>query len=402
MNTPLNYKKTTLTLIFALFLIFIEQAKAENKIIKIVSSLPRTGSSNAQTTTIVNGIKLAIEEQGSTINGYTIKYEDWDDASPERGSWDPSVEAANAEKAVTDESVLAYIGPYNSGAAKISMPILNKANLPMITPSASWPGLTKPKVGEPNEPMSYRPTGKVTFFRINPADDIQGKVGGNWIKSIGAKSLYIVHDREVYGKGLANILKKTAESHNIEILGFDGVDPKASNYKSLATKIKQKNPDIVFFGGITQTNAGQFAKDLVNSGAKSKMLFGDGCFEQAFIDAAGAEVINNRAFFTFGGLPPAKLTGKGEDFYKKYKSKFNAEPEAYSVYGYEAANVVIQSIKKLKIISRKDLVDILANTKNYDGALGVWSFDENGDSTITKMSLNTVKNGKFEFVQTLE
>src|SRR5688572_24234856 len=71
-------------------------------VIKIVSSLPRTGSNNAQTTTMVNGINMALDEVGRKIGEFKIEYEDWDDASPQRGDWDAAVEAANADKAIKD------------------------------------------------------------------------------------------------------------------------------------------------------------------------------------------------------------------------------------------------------------------------------------------------------------
>jgi branched-chain amino acid transport system substrate-binding protein len=87
------------------------------KTLKIVSSLPRTGSANAQTTSMVNGIKMAIEERGGAVDGFTIEYDDMDDASPQKGNWDPAVESSNAKKAIADETVIGYIGTYNSGAA---------------------------------------------------------------------------------------------------------------------------------------------------------------------------------------------------------------------------------------------------------------------------------------------
>src|SRR5512134_1120389 len=150
--------------------------KGNPDVVKFVSSLPRTGSANAQTTTMVNGIRMAIDEAGGKVAGFTIEYEDWDDASAKKGDWDPEVEAANADKAVKDPDVLFYIGTYNSGAAKISMPVLNKAGLVMISPANTYTGLTKPGMGEPNEPGVYQPSGKVTYFRVVPADDIQGRV----------------------------------------------------------------------------------------------------------------------------------------------------------------------------------------------------------------------------------
>jgi branched-chain amino acid transport system substrate-binding protein len=142
----------------------------------IVSSLPRTGSANSQTTSIVNGIKMAIEERSGKIGEFEIRYEDMDDASPQKGNWDQNIEAANANKAAKDPTCVGYIGTYNSGAAKIAMPILNKAGLVMVSPGNTYPGLTKPGAGEANEPKIYRPSGTISYFRVVPTDDIQGAV----------------------------------------------------------------------------------------------------------------------------------------------------------------------------------------------------------------------------------
>lgn len=375
---------------------------AESSTIKIVSSLPRTGSANAQTTTISNGIRLAIEETGGKVGEFSLAYEDWDDASPERGQWDPSVEAANADKAIKDPDVLAYIGTYNSGAAKISMPKLNLAGLLMISPGATWPGLTKPGVGEPNEPQVYRPAGKVTFFRVVPADDIQGLKAAQWAHELGAKKVFVLHDRELYGKGVAEMFKKASKDAQLELVGFEGIDPKASNYRSLAVKIKQKQPELVYFGGTTQTNAGQLVKDLRAAGLNAKFMVPDGCFENAFIDAAGKENLEGTTFITFGGVPGDKLTGKGHDFYERYKARFHSEPEAYAAYGYEAASAVIESIRRAGKKDRAAILEATRGIKDFDGALGKWSFDANGDTTLKTISANTVKNGSFSFVKILQ
>lgn len=374
----------------------------DSKLIKIVSSLPRTGSANAQTTTVVNGIKMAVEEVQGKVGDFTIEYQDWDDASPEKGQWDPAVEAANADKAINDPNVMAYIGTYNSGAAKISMPKLNKAGLVMVSPGNSWPGLTKPGFGEAGEPTIYRPSGKVTYFRVFPTDDVQGPTAAKWASELGARKAFILHDRELYGKGLAEMFKRAAPKYGLEVVGFEGIDPKASNYRALVTKMRQKNPDIVYFGGTTQTNAGQIAKDIKAGGLNTKMLFPDGCFEHAFIQAAGADALEGRAFLTFPGVPPRELTGKGKEFYDAYKAKFGGEPEAFAIYGYEAAKVVLDAIKRAGVKDRQAIVEAMRATKDFEGALGKWSFDENGDITIKSLSGNTVQGGIFEFVKLLE
>jgi branched-chain amino acid transport system substrate-binding protein len=369
--------------------------------IKIVSSLPRTGSANAQTTTITNGIKLAIEESGGKVGDFNVVYEDWDDASAKKGDWDPEVEAANADKAIKDPDVMAYIGTYNSGAAKISMPVLNKAGLVMISPANTTPGLTKPKMGEANEPDVYRPSGKVTYFRVVPADDMQGAVGAKWAQKMGMKSVYILDDRGVYGKGIADVFEQTAGDIGLKVVGHEGIDAKAQEYKSLMTKIKAANPDLVYFGGTTQSNAGQIAKDLVAVGLSAKLMVPDGCFENAFITAAGAENANGRVFITFGGLPADQLQGAGAEFVKKYVAKYQREPEAYAVYGYVAAQVALDGIKRAGKKDRLAIVEAVKSYKAEDGALGPFTFTPDGDTTMTVMSGNTVKDGKFEFVTKL-
>jgi branched-chain amino acid transport system substrate-binding protein len=370
-------------------------------VIKIVSSLPRTGSANAQTTTIVNGIKMAVEERGGKVAGFTIQYDDWDDASSKKGDWDPEVEAANANKAVQDGDIMVYIGTYNSGAAKISMPILNKAGLAMVSPANTYTGLTKPGKGEPGEPEAYRPSGKVNYFRVVPADDIQGRVAAQWMKTLGAKTAYILDDRGLYGKGIADVFEATLEDLGIESLGREGIDPKAQEYKSLMTKIKEKNPDWIYFGGTTQTNAGQIVKDMTAVGLSAKIMMPDGCFENAFIEAAGAANANDRAHLTFGGLPPDKLTGKGAEFVSRYRDKYNGNPEGYAVYGYVAAVVALDAIERAGKKDRTAIRDAIMATEQKDGVLGSWKFDENGDTTSTTMSGNVVRDGKFEFVTVL-
>jgi branched-chain amino acid transport system substrate-binding protein len=113
---------------------------ADTMTIKIVSSLPRTGSAKAQTDTIVNGIRMALEDVDSKVGPFTIDYLDWDDATAAAGNWTAEAEAANAERAARHPDVMVYLGTYNSGAAKIAMPILNRAGLLMISPANTWPG----------------------------------------------------------------------------------------------------------------------------------------------------------------------------------------------------------------------------------------------------------------------
>lgn len=368
--------------------------------IKIVSSLPRTGSSKGQTDTIVNAINQRFElDKFQACNGqFTLKYDDLDDATAAAGKWDPTQEANNANKAAADADVMVYIGTFNSGAAQVSIPILNAAGLVMISPANTYPGLTKPDKGAPGEPDKFYPNGKRNYVRVVPADDIQGAAASNWAKELGVKSVYILHDTETYGKGIADVFRAQSKTNAFEEKGYEGIDKKAQDYKALATKIKAANPDLVYFGGITQNNAGLLLKDLRAADFTGKFMGPDGIYEDAFLEAAGDAA--EGTYITFGGVPGPKLTGKGKEWYDSYKAKFNSEPEVYAAYGYESANVALNAINQ---VCKKDRAAILAGvfaTKDFDGVLGKWSFDANGDTSLTGMSGVQVKGGKFDTANT--
>lgn len=372
-----------------------------SSVIKIVSSLPRTGSAKAQTDSVVNGIKMAIEESDGKAGKFTIDYADWDDATASSGDWAPEAEVANADRAVKNPDVMVYIGAFNSGASKISMPILNKAGLLMISPANTWPGLTKPGKGERDEPGIYQPTGKINYVRVVPADDLQGPLGADWAKEMGVKKVYVLDDTGVYGRGIAMLFKERCQEIGLEVLGSDSINVKEQEFKSLMTTIKSLKPDLVYFGGTTQTKGGQIARDMVAAGLTCKYMVPDGCMEEAFISAAGADVLNDRCYVTFGGLPPDQLKGKGKEFIEKYQKRFGMMPEGYAIYGYEAAKLAIDSIRRAGAKDRAAIVRAALATRDFDGALGKWSIDANGDTTLTTMSGNIVRNGRFDFVKML-
>ena len=376
-------------------------AAQDSNVIKIVSSLPRTGSAKGQTDTIVNGIVMAIEDAGGKAGAFTIKYEDLDDATAAAGQWTAEKEAANADQAIKDPDVMIYIGTYNSGAAKVSMPKLNQADILMISPANTWPGLTKPGKGDPGEPQKYQPTGKINYVRVVPADDMQGPVGADWARKLGLKKVFILDDREVYGKGIADLFHARADEIKLPILGHEGIDAQAQEFKPLMTRIKTQGPDLIYFGGTTQTKAGQLVKDMLAVGINAKFMCPDGCFEDAFIDSAGAANLQDRALITFGGLPAEKLTGKGKTFVENYQKKFGRVPEAYAAYGYECGKVAIAAIQRAGKKDRNAIRAAGLSIKNFDGVLGKWSFDKNGDTTLKTMSGNGVKDGKFVFLTTL-
>jgi branched-chain amino acid transport system substrate-binding protein len=128
----------------------------------------------------------------------------------------------------------------------------------------------------------------------------------------------------------------------------------------------------------------------------------DGCREQVFIDSAGAANLEGRCFVTFGGLPPEKLEGKGREFVERYRQKHGELPEAYAVYGYEAAGVALRAIRDAGTKDRRAIADAALGIRDFDGALGHWGFDANGDTTMRTLTVSGVKDGRFVFEEVLD
>ena len=403
------------------------ETKGDDGVIRIVSSLPRSGSARGQTDTIVNGIKLAFKEADYQIEltdpetkrktPYRIDYLDLDDATAAAGQWTIEQEIANANQARMDPDVMAYIGTYNSGAAKVSMPILNRAHMLMVSPANTAERLTKPKTGERHEPECYRPSGEVNYTRVVPTDDLQSELSALWIRDLKCKKIYILDDTQTYGKGIADNVEKFAKKYGIEVLGHQSISDKSQEFSSLMTTIKGLGPDLIYFGGTTQSKAGQLFKDMVKVGMTCPMMGPDGCFEQAMADSASPEIFEKAKFYaTFGGLPVdaiKTLPGRGADFVKSYAATYGKEPgEAYAAYGYECGLVVLESLRQA---GKKDRDAIrraaLTKIKDFPGATGTWSFDEQGYTTNQTMSGNAVvvkpndkgeRKAVFEFVKPLK
>jgi branched-chain amino acid transport system substrate-binding protein len=372
--------------------------------IKLVSSYPLTGGDSDAGVGIVNASKQAFAKHGAKSGNYTLVYESWDDASAARGSWDPDVETSNANKAAADPSILVYLGTYNSGAVELSIPILDQAGpLVIISAANTYPGLTKKIGAQPDEPDKYYPTGVRNYTRVCPADDIQGKVGANWVKSAGFKSVYILDDQQLYGKGIADVFEAQAKANGTQVLGHDGVDTKATDYSAQATKIANLNPDVVYYAAVASSHPGLIVKALHSAGWKGQFMGPDGIAQQSYVKEAGADA--EGTFVTFAGLPPeeiAKASAEGKAWYDDYVKTYNLKPDPYSTYGYEAMSVALAAIDSCVQkgdVSRKCVRDAVFATKDFKGILGrTWSFDANGDTTLTTMSKNVVKNGDFQFM----
>jgi branched-chain amino acid transport system substrate-binding protein len=374
--------------------------------VKIVSDLPRQGANRAQTTTMVNAINLAIDERNGKAGDVKIEYESLDDATAQEGAWDAAKCAENAQSAAKDENIVGWIGPFNSGCAQVEIPILNEAGLAMISPANTYTGLTKP-TPDKTEPDKYYPTGERNYARVIVTDVQQGQAGATYLADEGIKTVYVIDDKQIYGVGVADEFSKAAEDLGMEIIGREGIDNTAPNYRSLMNKIAAANPDAIYFGGIIEQNAAQIIKDKVGAGMSNEevaFMGPDGIFVDELINQAGASA--EGIYCSFGGIPPEKLGGAGQKFIDNYEANYDDDVQPYTAYAYEAANVMLDAIERASkdaggVPDRKAVIEQMFATQDYQGVLGPWSFDDDGDTSLTRLSIQEVEDGEFRLKRVL-
>jgi branched-chain amino acid transport system substrate-binding protein len=380
------------------------------KTLTVYSSLPLQGAQRPQTADLVKGIQLALEQAGDKAGDFKIKYESLDDSTAQAGSWTPEATQANALKAAGDSSTAVYIGEFNSGASAVSIPILNEAGVPQISPANTAVGLTSDEPGaSPGEPDKYYPAldknGR-TYTRIVPKDTIQGSALATLMKQDGCTKVYMTNDKEVYGAGLAKNIQGAADSQGLDIVANDAIDKNAPNYRSLAEKAKGTGADCFIYSGITANNAVQLYKDFAAALPDAKLYGPDGVAETGFSDPKEGGIppeVAARVKLTVATLSPDEYPADGQEFFNSFREKYNEpNPNPYAIYGYEAMRLALDAIQRSGTGEKADIVKALFATKERKSVLGTYSIDENGDTTLTDYGVYTVKDGELQFDSTIK
>jgi branched-chain amino acid transport system substrate-binding protein len=383
--------------------------KVSGSTLTIYSSLPLQGASRVQGAATVNGAKLALKQAGGKVGKYKVVYKSLDDSTAQAGKWDPGQTSTNARKAASDKTTIGVIGEFNSGASAISIPILNRAGIAQISPSNTAVGITSSAPGaEPGEPNKYYPTGKRTYARVVPRDTVQGAADAAVLKADGCKKPFVVNDKEVYGAGLATNVVNSLKAQGIPALGNTGWDPKAPNYRSVASSIKAKGTDCVMISGIVNNNAVQLTKDLVAAMPKVKILGPDGICTSTYTDPKQGGIptaLAAQTQCTVATLDPNKYPPAGKQFFAAYKKAYpGAAPDPYAIYGYESMSLMLDSIKRAgdKGNDRQAVIDALFSTKDRQSVLGTYSINKEGDTSITDYGLYSIQKGQPVFSKVIK
>ncbi|MGH3103119.1 MAG: branched-chain amino acid ABC transporter substrate-binding protein [Gaiellaceae bacterium] len=352
----------------------------------ITTDLPLQGSSRAQSLQIVKATRFILGQRNWKAGDVNVGYQACDDSTAQAAKWDSGKCSQNAQAYAGNEKVVGVIGTFNSGCARIIIPVLNQAPggaIAMVSPANTDVCITEGGPGcEASEPDKYYPTGTRNYARVVPHDIYQGAAVAEFAQAQGIKSVYILNDKEAYGLGVATRFRNAVPSVGIKVAGFAAWDPKASSYEALMRQIKETGADAVFLGGLTDENGAQVIKDKVavlgpNDGAV-KLLAPDGFTQQSTIDEAGVENSKDM-FMSVAGVAVEDLAGDGEEFITAFQEELGDEKvDPYAAYGAQAATVLLDAIE-VGGADRAAVIEALFATKVEDGILGSFEINENGD-----------------------
>ena len=319
-----------------------------------------------------NGARLAIEEANAAkikIDGKEAKFA----LLAEDDQADPKVGTTVAQKLV-DAKVSGVVGHLNSGTSIPASDIYSKAGIPVISGSATNPKLTE--------------AGHKTQFRVVGRDDQQGPAIASYLATNNKPKLVaVIDDATAYGEGIANEVEKTLKAAKIKVLPREKGTDKTTDWKAILTKLRGRNPDAVFYGGMDATG-GPLLKQGRELGIKAVFSFGDGACTDKMKELAGDAA--DGLLCSQAGIPPQAADKKFLDAYKK---KFNMDPILYSPFTYDAANILIEAMKKANSWDPAKYLSEVAKI-DFNGATGKISFDEKGDRKDAEMTIFTMKGGK--------
>jgi branched-chain amino acid transport system substrate-binding protein len=347
----------------------------EASAIKLGMAGPLTGDQGAIGQQLKNGTIIAVEEWNTKggVLGRKIEVVWGDDQH------DPKQAVAVANKFL-NEGVSGVIGHFNSSCSIPASTIYHEGKVVQITPGSTNPQLTE--------------RGLWNVFRTIGRDDQQGVVAADFIvKKLKKTKVAVLHDKTTYGQGLADETVKALEKAKIKAVYYAGITQGERDYRPILTAVKQKNPEVLFYGGI-YPEAILLTKQMRELGMKTVFVSGDGVWQKEYIDIAGKDA--EGAYVTF--TPDQANIKEAQGFIKKHKEKFGEDVGAYTVYSYVAANILLDAIAATKSTDGPKLADHIRKTR-WSTALGPIQFDRKGDVLVSPFVVWEVKNGKFAEVK---
>lgn len=363
--------KKTLVLLLALILVVgsftacgggNDTGGADATEVKIGVNYELTGAVATYGEASTDGILMAFEEINAAggINGLTIVPVTVDNKS------DASEATSLATRLMTQEGVVACLGPATSGNFQATIPVAMGNGIPIISASATADeGVTVDANGNVNDYV----------FRLCFNDSFQGVTMANFaLSNLGAKTAVIIQDNSSdYAKGLAKNFKSTFTEAGGTIVAEEGYLAKDKDFNAILTSIRGKDFDVIFLPGYYQ-EAGLIIKQARDLGITAPILGADGFDSPVLLELAGPEALNNVYFSNhYSSLDQDPLV---QDFIAAFKDKYGTEPNAFHALGYDLGKFIADAIERAGSTDPDAIRDALAGTTNFVGVTGTFSMGE--------------------------
>jgi branched-chain amino acid transport system substrate-binding protein len=353
----------------------------------IASDLPLQGANRALTIEMTKAIAFILNQNGWKAGKFSLGYQSCDDSTAQAGGYDTAKCTANGNAYARDSSVIGIVGTFNSGCAKLVIPVVNRAAggaVAMVSPANTYPGLTLSGPGtSPGEPGVYYPTGKRNYARVVWTDRFQAAADVLFARdTLHLKNVYVLTDKTTYGAGVAKLFQVNAGKLGVKVAGSQAWNVNGTSFQSLATAVKQSGADGVFLGGNVCFQGGKVIKDLRSVlGASFPIIVPDGFTPtSATFTTSGGTAAG--VYISHPGVPVDQLKGAGAKFVSEFtKVNGGKAPDPYTAYAAQAAQVLLGAIAKSDG-SRSSVSSKLHNLTINDGILGSFKIDTNGDTTL--------------------
>lgn len=384
---------------------------AGGKVLIVGTDLPLQGASADASKSTNEVIALVLEQAGGKAGDYTVEIKEYDDSTAAKGSWDDAACAKNAQDHVANANQVAILGTYNSGCAKIILPVANEAGLLMVSHANTYPGLTIE--WDAGEPALYYPSGARSYARVIAHDGFQGKAAAQYMyNELGKRTLALLDDTQAYGIGLADAVENEFTKLGGTVLR-SGWDIKAGSINtSTFEKVKGQGADIVYYAGIFDNNGVQLVKD------KTAILGDNTVFPSMAPDGfSGYPALREMPeaeglWMTFAGKSLdgiKKGGGSAAAFIDAYVTKYGYEPNSsYAVYGGVAMQLIMKAIAASDG-TRKGVLDAMFSgaplgltAEESVSGMGFTINQETGDVDVITMTLQQMTGGVETDIRAIE
>ncbi len=369
----------------------------------VYSSLPLQGATAAISEQISGGEKLALAAAQGRAGKFKVGYVSLDDSNPANGDWSPGVTASNAKTAAQDTSTIAYLGDYESAATAISLPLINAAGIPQVSPASPYVGLTQSLDAGQDEPERFYPSGERTFARLLPGDPVEAGAVLSLMRSLGVRRIYMLDDGDPFAIPLDELLASNAQSAGITVAGHDSLSlVTGGTYRGEAEKVAESGAQAVFFSGRGSEGAATLWRELHAADPHLLLIGSSATVLEPFTANLGAAAA--MTYLATPVLAPGLYPPAGQRVLAEYQRTFGAPGTGYALYGYEAMSLVLDSIRRAgsRGYDRQAVIAKLMSTRERASVLGRYSLRSDGETTLRHYAVDRVAGGRAVFYREID